>query len=186
MFDPHVILHAYTQGYFPMAHPDEDNAIFWHLPEKRGIIPLDQRFKVSKNLARLYRQKKFEVTRNKDFYGVITQCAARTDTWISDEIIDLYCQLHEMGYAHSFETRLNGKLVGGLYGISIGKAFFGESMFHTVTDASKIALIELVHTLRQNNFLLLDSQYLNDHIRQFGAYEVDHSEYLIMLQDAIR
>jgi len=185
MFDPNVIIHAYTQGYFPMAHPDEDNAIFWHLPEKRGIIPLDHRFKVSKNLARLYRSGKFQITHNTDFYGVITQCAERNDTWISDEIIDIYTELHDMGVAHSVETRLNGELVGGLYGLAIGRAFFGESMFHTVTDASKIALVSLVETLREKDFMLLDSQYLNDHIKQFGAYEVPHEEYLEMLREAL-
>lgn len=185
MFDPNVIIHAYTQGYFPMAHPDEDNAIFWHLPEKRGIIPLDHRFKVSKNLGRLYRSGKFQITQNTDFYGVITQCAERSDTWISDEIIDIYTELHDMGIAHSIETRLDGELVGGLYGLAIGRAFFGESMFHTVTDASKIALVSLVEYLREKDFLLLDSQYLNDHIKQFGAYEVSHEEYLEMLREAL-
>jgi leucyl/phenylalanyl-tRNA--protein transferase len=108
-----------------------------------------------------------------------------SDTWISDEIIDIYTELHDMGVAHSIETRLNGELVGGLYGLAIGRAFFGESMFHTVTDASKIALVSLVEYLREKDFLLLDSQYLNDHIKQFGAYEVSHEEYLEMLREAL-
>jgi len=185
MFDPNVVIHAYTQGYFPMAHPDEGNEIFWHLPKDRGIIPLDERFKVSKNLKRLYQKGKFELRQNFDFEGVIRHCAAREDTWISEEIIDTYCEIHQMGVAHSFETWLDGELVGGLYGLAIGKAFFGESMFHKVTDASKIALIFLVNTLRNQDFILLDSQYLNDHIRQFGAYEIPHEEYLKLLFDAI-
>ena len=185
MFDPHVIIQAYTQGYFPMAHPDEGNAIFWHLPEIRGIIPLDERFKISKNLAKLYKKRKFELLQNHDFEGVIRMCSQRDDTWISEDIIDTYCQLHEMGVAHSFETWLDGNLVGGLYGLSIGKAFFGESMFHTVTDASKIALIFLVETLRKNDYILLDSQYLNDHIKQFGAYEISHNDYLDLLHQAL-
>jgi leucyl/phenylalanyl-tRNA--protein transferase len=185
MFDPNVVIHAYTQGYFPMAHPDEDNKIFWHLPEKRGIIPLDDRFKISKNLSRLYKNGKFELKQNQDFEGVIWHCAQREDTWISNEIRDTYCQLNEMGVAHSFETWFEGKLVGGLYGLAIGKAFFGESMFHTVTDASKIALIYLVDTLRKRGFELLDSQYLNDHIRQFGAFEISHDDYMDLLYKAL-
>ena len=185
MFDPNIVIQAYAQGYFPMAHPDEDNKIFWHLPESRGIIPLDERFKVSKNLARLYKKKKFELKQNTDFEGVIWNCSLRDDTWISDEIMDVYCQLNEMGVAHSFEAWLDGKLVGGLYGLAIGKAFFGESMFHTITDASKITLIYLVNTLRTKGFELLDSQYLNDHIRQFGAYEIGHEAYLELLYKAL-
>jgi leucyl/phenylalanyl-tRNA--protein transferase len=186
MFDPHIVIQAYTQGYFPMAHPDEGNEIFWHLPENRGIIPLDERFKISKNLEKLYKKGKFELRQNSDFEAVIWNCSQRRDeTWISEEIIDIYCQLNEMGVAHSFETWLDGKLVGGLYGLAIGKVFFGESMFHTVTDASKIALVYLVETLRKKDFKLLDSQYLNDHIKQFGAYEINHDEYLELLHDAL-
>ncbi len=185
MFDPHVVIQAYTQGYFPMAHPDEGNEIFWHLPEIRGIIPLDERFKINKNLARLYRKGDFELKQNYDFESVIRNCSGRDDTWISEEIIDTYCQLNEMGVAHSFETWKDGKLIGGLYGLAIGKVFFGESMFHKVTDASKIALIFLVETLRHKNFMLLDSQYLNDHIKQFGAYEINHDEYLNLLHEAL-
>ena len=125
MFDPHIVIQAYTQGYFPMAHPDEGNEIFWHLPENRGIIPLDERFKISKNLEKLYKKGKFELRQNSDFEAVIWNCSQRRDeTWISEEIIDIYCQLNEMGVAHSFETWFDGKLVGGLYGLAIGKVFF--------------------------------------------------------------
>jgi len=169
-----------------MAHPDEGNAIFWHLPEIRGIIPLDQRFKASKNLQKLYLKGKFQLFQNRDFECVIRNCAARNDTWISDEIIDTYIDLHQMGIAHSFEAWQDGKLVGGLYGLAIGKAFFGESMFHLVTDASKIALLFLVDSLREQGFTLLDSQYLNDHIKQFGAYEINHDEYLELLNIALQ
>lgn len=185
MFDPHIVIQAYTQGYFPMAHPDEHNEIFWHLPEMRGIVPLDHRFKISKNLQRLYKKGKFELKQNSAFEKVIRHCAQREETWISEEIISTYLELHEMGVAHSFETYLDGKLVGGLYGLAIGKAFFGESKFHLVTDASKIALIFLVETLREKNFRLLDSQYLNDHIMQFGAFEIPHEEYLELLGEAL-
>ena len=170
-----------------MADPDEDNQIYWHTPQMRGIIPLDDRFKVSKNLKRLYKQDKFDLYINRNFDQVINYCQSlrQDDTWISDEILEAYKQLHEGGFAHSFEVYEEGKLVGGLYGVSIGKAFFGESMFHLVTDASKIALVFLVEFLREHDFLLLDTQYLNPHIAQFGAYEITHQEYVKLLRRAI-
>ena len=170
-----------------MADPDEDNQIYWHTPQMRGIIPLDDRFKVSKNLKRLYKQDKFDLYINRNFDQVINYCQSlrQEDTWISDEILEAYKQLHEGGFAHSFEVYEEGKLVGGLYGVSIGKAFFGESMFHLVTDASKIALVFLVEFLREHDFLLLDTQYLNPHIAQFGAYEITHQEYVKLLRRAI-
>lgn len=186
MFDPHVIIQAYTQGYFPMAHPDEGNAIFWHLPEIRGIIPLDERFKISKNLAKLYKKRKFELLQNHDFEGVIRMCSQRDDTWISEDIIDTYCQLHEMGVAHSFETWLDGNLVGGLYGLSIGKAFFGESMFHTVTNASKIGLMFLLDWINTNDFVLVDCQFMTEHLKQFGAKEISQKDYLLLLENALK
>ena len=170
-----------------MADPDEDNQIYWHTPQMRGIIPLDDRFKVSKNLKRLYKQDKFDLYINRNFDQVINYCQSlrQEDTWISDEILEAYKQLHEGGFAHSFEVYEEGKLIGGLYGVSIGKAFFGESMFHLVTDASKIALVFLVEFLREHDFLLLDTQYLNPHIAQFGAYEITHQEYVKLLRRAI-
>ena len=170
-----------------MADPDEDNQIYWHTPQMRGIIPLDDRFKVSKNLKRLYKQDKFDLYINRNFDQVINYCQSlrQDDTWISEEILEAYKQLHEGGFAHSFEVYEEGKLVGGLYGVSIGKAFFGESMFHLVTDASKIALVFLVEFLREHDFLLLDTQYLNPHIAQFGAYEITHQEYVKLLRRAI-
>jgi len=169
-----------------MAHPEDENEIYWHTPNMRGIIPLDDRFKVTKNLARLYRSGKFEFKINGEFETVIRLCAEqRESTWISEEIMDAYCELHRTGYAHSFEAWKNGELAGGLYGVRIGKAFFGESMFHRVTDASKLALIFLVEFLREQDFQLLDTQYLNPHIASFGAYEIRHSEYLKLLRKAI-
>lgn len=184
---PQLLIQAYLSGSFPMADPDEDNQIYWHTPQIRGIIPLDERFKVSKNLRRLYKSNKFDLFINRDFEGVIRKCSElrQDDTWISEEIIDAYTALHHEGFAHSFEAYLNGELVGGLYGVSIRKAFFGESMFHTVTDASKIALVFLVEFLRERKFKLLDTQYLNPHIAQFGAYEIPHQEYLKLLEQAI-
>ena len=186
MFDPHIVIQAYTQGYFPMAHPDEGNEIFWHLPENRGIIPLDERFKISKNLEKLYKKGKFELRQNSDFEAVIWNCSQRRDeTWISEEIIDIYCQLNEMGVAHSFETWFDGKLVGGLYGLAIGKVFFGESMFSTQTDASKVALYCLVEWMKENHFALLDTQYISDHLRTLGAIEITQALYNKLLTDAL-
>ena len=187
LLTPEILIQAYSSGAFPMADPEEGNQIYWHTPQMRGIIPLDDRFKVSKNLKRLYKRDKFDLYINRNFDQVIDYCRSlrEDETWISDEILDAYKQLHEGGFAHSFEVYEKGKLVGGLYGVSIGKAFFGESMFHLVTDASKIALVFLVEFLREHNFLLLDTQYLNPHIAQFGAYEITHQEYIKLLRRAI-
>ena len=170
-----------------MADPEEGNQIYWHTPETRGLIPLDDTFKVPKNLMRLYKKEKFELTINRAFLEVIEQCSLlrQGDTWISEEIIAVYTEMHKLGLAHSFEVWLDGVLVGGLYGVAIGKAFFGESMFHTVSDASKIALVFLVEFLQEQNFQLLDCQYLNPHLLQFGAYEVTQEEFLSRLQEII-
>jgi len=187
MLSPEILVQAYLSGSFPMADPDEDNQIFWHTPEQRGLIPLDDRFKVPKNLARLYRKGVFETSINRDFQTVIRQCAALRpgDTWISEEIIEAYCELNRIGLAHSFEVWQNDQLVGGLYGVALGKVFCGESMFHTVTDASKIALVFLVDFLREQKFELLDTQYLNPHLLQFGAYEVSQEFYMIQFNEIL-
>ena len=171
-----------------MADPDEDDAIYWHTPKVRGLIPLDDRFKVPKNLMRLYRKGIFELTINRAFREVIEACSIRKadSTWISQEIKDVYTELHEKGWAHSFEVWHEGKLVGGLYGVSIAKVFFGESMFHTMTDASKIALVFLVEFLREQDFKLIDSQYLNPHLLQFGAYAVTQEAFLDELRRILR
>jgi leucyl/phenylalanyl-tRNA--protein transferase len=182
-----LLVQAYLSGSFPMADPDEGDQIYWHTPETRGLIPLDDSFRVPKNLMRLYKKEKFELSINRAFPEVINQCSLlrQGDTWISEEIIDVYTQMHKLGLAHSFEVWLDGALVGGLYGVAIGKAFFGESMFHKVTDASKIALVFLVEFLKEQNFQLLDCQYLNPHLLQFGAYEVTQEEFLSRLQEII-
>lgn len=187
MISVELLVQAYLSGSFPMADPEEGNQIYWHTPETRGLIPLDDTFKVPKNLMRLYKKEKFELTINRAFLEVIEQCSLlrQGDTWISEEIIDVYTEMHKLGLAHSFEVWLDGDLVGGLYGIAIGKAFFGESMFHKVTDASKIALVFLVEFLKEQNFQLLDCQYLNPHLLQFGAYEVTQEDYLLRLQEVI-
>lgn len=187
MISVELLVQAYLSGSFPMADPDEGDQIYWHTPETRGLIPLDDTFRVPKNLMRLYKKEKFEMTINRAFPEVIIQCALlrQGDTWISEEIIDVYTEMHKLGLAHSFEVWLDGALVGGLYGVAIGKAFFGESMFHKVTDTSKIALVFLVEFLKEQNFQLLDCQYLNPHLLQFGAYEVTQEEYLLRLQGVI-
>ncbi len=184
MLTPNQVLHGYSMGIFPMADPDEDNMVHWYEPKQRGIIPLET-FKISKNLRRLIKQQKFEITVNQDFEKVMQACAAREDTWISEEIIYVYTKLHEAGWGYSFETRLDGELVGGLYGISMGRAFFGESMFHAVTDASKVALVYLVSWMKDNGLELLDTQFITDHLRQFGAIEIPQKEYLERLKKAL-
>jgi len=184
MLDTTELIYAYSQGYFPMAVPEENNEIYWFKPDMRGIIPLDG-FHISKNLKKLYAKEHFTLKINGDFEGVMRGCADRNDTWISDDIINTYCKLNEMGYAFSFETWRNNKLVGGLYGVALGSVFFGESMFHTETDASKIALVFLVEFLLENNFSLLDTQYINDHLKQFGCIEIPNEEYEILLKQAL-
>ena len=180
MLSAELVIQAYLSGSFPMADPDEGDTIYWHTPTSRGLIPLDARFKVPKNLMRLYRKNHFELSINRAFVEVINACANRgeEDTWISSEIKSVYTELHEKGWAHSFEVWYKGELVGGLYGVSIGKVFFGESMFHTMTDASKIALVFLVEFLREQHFEMIDCQYLNPHLLQFGAYEVSQVVFL--------
>lgn len=186
MLTPEMVLYAYSIGAFPMAHPEDGNQIYWHEPKVRGIIPLDN-FYVSRNLQRLVKRNKFEVTINQDFEKVIRACArtGEDETWISEEIIEVYMQLHQLGWAYSFETRLEGELVGGLYGIAMGKAFFGESMFYKVTDASKVALVHLVNYLNEKKFQLLDIQYLNNHTLQFGGKEITRATYRRKLKKAL-
>jgi leucyl/phenylalanyl-tRNA--protein transferase len=163
----------------------EDGAIGWFSPDPRGILPLD-RFHTPGRLARRVGQGRFEIAVDRDFTGVMRACASRPGegTWISDEILDSYLALFRLGQAHSVEAWQDGRLVGGLYGVHVGAAFFGESMFHRVTDASKVALVALVDRLRRQQFLLLDVQWVTPHLRQFGAVEVPRREYLKLLRRA--
>ena len=184
MLTAHQVIQGYMQGIFPMAEPEEENEIYWYEPTLRGII-LPNDFKISKNLRREHQKNKFEMAINKNFEATMRACATRDETWISEEIIDVYCGLNQMGYAHSFEVWLSGELVGGLYGVAIGKAFFGESMFHTVTNASKIALIFLVNWMKKNDLVLLDCQFMTEHLKQFGAKEIPQQEYLGLLEKAL-
>src|SRR5437867_3809630 len=152
---------------------DKRGTIGWFSPDPRAIIPLDHRFHIPHGLRRVLKKNPFEITADQDFPAVMRECAQRREgTWISPGIIDAYCRLHKLGHAHSVEARLNGKLVGGLYGVHIGGAFFGESMFHRAADASKVALVALVERLRSRQFLLLDTQWVTPHLAQFGNYEL--------------
>ncbi len=180
---PEFVLMAYRSGYFPMADP-RTGAIAWYSPDPRAIIPLEQ-LRISRSLRRTIRRGAFEVRMDTAFSDVITACAKRSETWISQEIIDAYTRLFKGGVAHSVEAYANGELAGGLYGVSLRGAFFGESMFSRVTDASKVALVALVERLRARNFRLLDSQFLNDHIRSLGGVEIPRAEYLVRLAEAL-
>lgn len=185
---PEVLLRAYACGIFPMAESADDPTLHWIEPEQRGILPLEA-FHVSSRLARTVRATRFDVVANRDFDAVIEACAApgrnRARTWINARIRRLYRGLFERGHCQTVEVYDRGTLVGGLYGVSLGAAFFGESMFHTARDASKIALVHLVARLRVGGFALLDAQFVTDHLRGFGAREVSRRDYAAMLDAAL-
>jgi leucyl/phenylalanyl-tRNA--protein transferase len=185
---PDLLLRAYRAGLFPMAEARDSTRIFWLDPEWRGVLPLD-RFHLGKRLARTLRTMPFHVTADRDFAGVIAGCAepapGREDTWINPEIEALFTALHRAGHAHSIEVWQRGALVGGLYGVRIAGAFFGESMFSRATDASKIALVHLVARLRLGGFRLLDTQFITAHLARFGAVEIPRAEYRRRLADAL-
>ena len=183
-----VLVSAYASGWFPMAVGEND--IRWFSPDPRGIIPLDT-FHVPKRLARVIRRGTFEIEINRSFEEVIRACALAdrdpddAGTWIDQEIFESYCALHDAGFAHSVEAWQGGKLAGGLYGVALGGAFFGESMFHYVTDASKITLAALVERLRARGFTLLDTQWVTPHLEQFGAVEIPRPDYLRRLEASL-
>jgi leucyl/phenylalanyl-tRNA--protein transferase len=185
---PDILLKAYAAGIFPMAEDADDPSLFWVEPQERGVIPLDD-FHLPKRLARTLRAETFEVRIDGDFDAVIAGCAEpgrdRDKTWINARIRRLYGELFDLGHCHTVEIYQDGFLVGGLYGVSLGAAFFGESMFHRVRDASKVALAHLVARLRRGGFTLLDTQFVTDHLVQFGAVEVPRRIYKRMLRDAI-
>src|SRR6201995_4608532 len=185
---PEVLLRAYACGIFPMAESADDPTLFWVEPEMRGVIPL-KGFRVSSRLARTVRSDAFTVTVDAAFKAVMAGCAApqagREDTWINRRIHELYTGLHALGHCHSVEVWQDGDLAGGLYGVSLGRAFFGESMFHRVRDASKVALVHLVARLIAGGFELLDTQYVTDHLKTFGAIEILRPRYRARLDKAI-
>ena len=186
---PEVLLRAYACGIFPMAESADDPTLFWVEPEMRGVIPLDG-FRISSRLARTVRSDDFTVTVDTAFKAVIAGCAApaagREDTWINKRIRELYGGLHTLGHCHSVEVWQDGDLAGGLYGVNLGRAFFGESMFHRVRDASKVALVHLVARLIAGGFELLDTQYVTEHLKSFGAVEIPRRRYTSLLDKAIK
>lgn len=181
------LIYGYVNGIFPMA--DADGTLYWYSPDPRAVIPIDT-YKPSKSLRPILNKKQFEIRIDTDFEQVMRLCAvprsADDSTWISEEIIDAYTKLNQMGLAHSVETYMDNRLVGGLYGVSIGAAFFGESMFHRVDNAAKVAFHYLIMTLREQKFELLDTQFINDNVRRFGAIEIPKSHYLRQLKHALK
>jgi len=182
---PDLLLRAYANGVFPMAQGAESSEIFWVDPERRGIFPLAD-FHISRSLRRVIRKQSFQITTNQDFSGVVTGCADHEETWINAEIFSLYTQLHQMGHAHSLEVWDGPELVGGVYGVVLGGAFFGESMFSRRTNASKIALAYLISRLRFGGFTLFDTQFLTDHLASLGAVEISHAKYHRFLDKALK
>lgn len=181
---PELLLEAYRQGVFPMAESRDDPEVFWVDPKRRGIIPLDG-FHVSRSLARTLRQGRFRISFDTDFAGVVAGCAERAETWISGPIAALYADLHRRGDAHSAEVWVGAELVGGVYGVALGAAFFGESMFSRRTDASKVALHHLIERLRAGGFRLFDTQFLTSHLASLGAIEVSRAVYRRLLGEAL-
>ena len=194
-FSPETLIKAYTLGVFPMAESADSTAINFYDPESRALIPLNvadksrPHFHVPRRLRRTIRQRRLTVTIDRDFPAVIAECAApipeRRDTWINKDIKKLYIALHKLGFAHSIEVWEEDRLVGGLYGVAIRAAFFGESMFSRVSDASKIALVHLVARLRSGGFTLLDAQFTNEHLRQFGIFELPRDQFQARLASAL-
>lgn len=185
---PEILLQAYACGIFPMADAADDPHLYWVEPANRGILPLD-RFHVPRRLARTVRADRFQIRIDSDFDAVISGCAARrpqrSSTWINAEIRRLYAALFKAGHVHTVEAWRDGRLVGGLYGVHLASAFFGESMFSLDTDASKVTLVHLVARLKRNGFTLLDTQFLTDHLARFGAIEVPRQRYLTQLAEAL-
>ncbi|MDQ2091404.1 leucyl/phenylalanyl-tRNA--protein transferase [Marimonas arenosa] len=181
---PELMLHAYASGIFPMAESHDDPELFWVDPRRRGIIPLDG-FHISRSLARRMKKGGYIATINEDFPGLIHACGDRDETWINPTLIELYHQLHAMGFAHSFEIRDLDGLWGGVFGLTLGGAFFGESMVSRRTDGSKIALAHLVDHLNRAGFTLFDTQFLTPHLASLGAIEIPRADYRLRLEDAL-
>ena len=182
---PETLLEAYSQGIFPMADSKDSDDVDWYSASKRGIIPLGS-FHVSKNVKRIITQAKFEVKVDSQFRNVVKACADRESTWINDLIVNSYDILNQHGYAHSVEVYLDKKLVGGLYGVSLMSAFFGESMFKKVPEADKVALYYCHQVLERNGFILWDTQFYTDHLGRFGCIEIEADEYDLRLDEAMK
>jgi leucyl/phenylalanyl-tRNA--protein transferase len=184
IIDPEFLCAAYCNGYFPMADP-KTGEIDWYSPDPRTIFDLNE-FHIPRSLTLRMKKRDFEIHINRRFEEVMRACAEREETWISETIIQSYMKLHRLGLAHSVETWMEGTLVGGLYGVAIRGAFFGESMFSRMQDGSKIALVNLVARIKDRGFTLLDTQYLTSHLERFGAREIPRSEYLNRLEEALQ
>ena len=184
MLDPDLLLQGYAAGIFPMSDSRDDPDLFWVDPKRRGVMPLDG-FHLSRSLARRLRRTDYQVAINRDFAQVVSACADRSETWINDTIFDLYRDLHRIGHAHSLEIWQGNQLVGGVYGVTLGSAFFGESMFSRIRDASKIALAYLVDHLNQSGFRLFDTQFLTPHLASLGGVEIPRSAYHKRLASAL-
>ena len=184
IIEPELLLNAYRCGIFPMAEGKEGD-IHWYEPQLRAVVPLDG-LKVSRSLRRTVKKGIFELRLNTSFETVMRKCADREETWISEAIIQSYCELQRRGFAYSVESWYDGEIAGGLYGVALGGAFFGESMFSRMEDASKSALVGLVHHLRQRQFVLLDAQFMTPHLKSLGAVEIPQREYLDRLRTALR
>lgn len=180
-----LLLQAYCSGIFPMAEHKDDPQLFWVDPRKRGVLPLDS-FHISRSLAKRLRKQNYRITLNSAFEDVLAGCANRSETWISHEIHTLYCELHRMKAAHSLEVWMDDTLVGGVYGVTVGRAFCGESMFSTRTDASKIALAWLVDLLKRCGFILFDTQFLTPHLASLGGVEISRNAYHQKLAQALQ
>jgi len=184
VIDPDVLLRAYAIGVFPMSDSRDAEEVFWVEPKRRAVIPLDA-LKVSHSLRKTIRSDRFEASADRAFEEVIRRCAERPETWINTPIEESFVRLHALGFAHSVECRHAGALVGGLYGVALGRAFFGESMFSAETDASKVALAWLVARLKVGGYTLLDCQFMTEHLRTLGAVEISKKDYLGLLSDAV-
>ena len=184
IIDPELLLNAYRCGIFPMAESKEGE-IHWYEPEFRAVFPIDG-LKVSRSLRQTMKKRIFDHRLNTSFEAVMRRCAEREETWISEAIIQSYCELHRLGFAYSVESWHDGEIAGGLYGVALGGAFFGESMFSKMKDASKSALVALVHHLQQREFVLLDAQFMTPHLKSLGAVEISQREYLSRLQAALQ
>ena len=183
-YDVAAIIQGYAQGYFLMA--DQNNHLGWYNSRDRTLIPLDDRFRYPKSLRRVINQQRFSTAINRDFKAVVDGCADRDTTWISQELKDIYYSLWQSGWAYSFETWQGDELAGGILGIVINGAFIGESMFFRIPEGSKVAMVKLVETLRQRQFVFFDAQMMNPHLQRFGAYSIDNQQYQVLLEKALQ
>ncbi|MGE5655320.1 MAG: leucyl/phenylalanyl-tRNA--protein transferase [Actinomycetota bacterium] len=184
-YDIPAIIQGYAKGYFLMAN-DGEHSLAWYSSRQRALIPLDERFTYPRSLRRVLNQNRFSIAINRDFRAVVEGCADRETTWISKELKEIYWELNQAGWAHSFETWLGDELAGGILGIAIGGAFIGESMFYRIPEGSKVAMVKLVERLRERQFAFFDAQMTNPHLERFGAYNISEKQYQVLLKQALK